>query len=93
MIYTHTQDAIQKPYNTNIAQQAQSYARGNIGKENQMSASTSYEVPSQLESEDLLKAQIHGGSGYAAATVADPGIEPTAGATGVGKPKRARKKL
>ncbi len=82
-------------YNANIAQQTHGYAQNNINRENQMNDfASNYEVPSQLESAVLHKAQVHGGSGYAAATVADLGIEPTLGATGTGgKPTRVRKKL
>ena len=82
-------------YNTNIAQQVHRCAQNNTNRENQINdfAST-YQAPSQLESAALHKAHVHGGSGYAAATVADLGIEPTLGATGTGeKPKRVRKKV
>ncbi len=81
-------------YNANIAQEVQGYAQSKINRENQINDFTSnYEVPSQLESAVLHHASVHGGSGYAAATVGDLGIEPTAGATGDGKRKRVRKKL
>ena len=55
---------------------------------------SNYEVPSQLEPAVSRKAEAHGGSGYAAAAVADLGIEPTLGATGTGgKPKMVAEKL
>ncbi len=58
--------------NANIGQQTHGYAQNNINRENQMNDfASNYEVPSQLESAVLHKAQVHGGSGYAAATVAD----------------------
>ena len=82
-------------YNANIAQQMHGYAQNNINRENQMNdIASNYEAPSQLESAVLRKAEVLGGSGYAAATVADLGIEPTLGATGTGgKTQRVRKKL
>jgi hypothetical protein len=54
---------------------------------------TQYEIPSQLESAVLHDPAVHGGSGFAAATVADLGFEPTLGATSEeGLPKRRGKK-
>jgi hypothetical protein len=54
---------------------------------------TNYEIPSQVESSVMRYPEVHGGSGYAAATVADLGFEPTLGATSSDvKPTRARKK-
>ena len=42
----------------------------------------------------LKEPGVHGGSGFAAATVQDLGFEPTLGATsGEGKAKRVRKKV
>ena len=49
-------------------------------------------VTSQVESMVLKNPDIVGGNGYAAATLGDFGYEPTLGAVGEGKPKRARKK-
>jgi hypothetical protein len=52
-----------------------------------------YDIPSQLESAVLHDPAVHGGSGFAAATVADLGFEPTLGATsGEAAPKRRAKK-
>ena len=80
-------------YNAEIAQTVHQYSQNHINRENQINDfATNYEIPSQLESAVLHKAQVHGGSGYAAATVADLGIEPTMGATGDGKRKRAPRK-
>jgi hypothetical protein len=54
---------------------------------------TNYEIPSQVESSVMRYPEVHGGSGYAAATVADLGFEPTLGATSSDvKPSRARRK-
>ena len=49
-------------------------------------------VTSQVESMTLKHPDVVGGSGYAAATLGDLGYEPTMGAEGAAKPKRARKK-
>jgi hypothetical protein len=54
---------------------------------------TDYEIPSQLESSVLHNPEVHGGSGFGAATVADLGFDPTLGTTsGEAKPKRRAKK-
>ncbi len=54
---------------------------------------TKYEIPSQVESAVMRYPEVHGGSGYAAATVADLGFEPTLGATSPdAKPLRRRAK-
>ena len=56
--------------------------------------STSYEIPSQLDSAIMKHPELHGGSGFGAATVQDLGFEPTMGATsGEGVPRRVRKKV
>ena len=49
-------------------------------------------VTSQVESMVLKNPDIVGGNGYAAATLGDVGYEPTMGAVGEAKPKRARTK-
>ena len=49
-------------------------------------------VTSQVESMVLKHPDIVGGNGYAAATLGDFGYEPTLGAAGGAKPKKARKK-
>ena len=54
--------------------------------------STSYEIPSQVESAVMRHPEEHGGNGFAAATVGDLGFEPTLGATSAdAKPVRRRK--
>ena len=54
--------------------------------------STSYEIPSQVESAVMRHPEVHGGSGFAAATVGDLGFDPTLGATSAdAKPVRRRK--
>ena len=55
--------------NANIGQQTHGYAQNNINRENQMNDfASNYEVPSQLESAVLHKAQAHGGGRGEAAT-------------------------
>ena len=55
--------------------------------------STSYEIPSQVESAVMRHPEVHGGNGFAAATVGDLGFEPTLGATSAdAKPARRRMK-
>ena len=49
-------------------------------------------VTSQVESMALKHPEVEGGGGYAAATLGDMGFEPTLGADGSAKPKKARKK-
>ncbi|MFN9288090.1 MAG: hypothetical protein ACK6EB_08440, partial [Planctomyces sp.] len=69
-----------------------------INRENQISDfSTSYEIPSQLESVVMRVPEVHGGSGFAAATVKDLGFanDATLGATsteGGAVKRRVRKK-
>ena len=53
---------------------------------------TNYEISSQVKSSVVRYPEAHGGSGYAAATVADLGYEPTLGATSSdAKPARRQK--
>ncbi len=85
-------------YNASIARAVRGYSQKHIDRENAMNDfSTSYEIPSKVEASVLKEPEVHGGSGFAAATVADLGIEPTLGATGgaeaENKKKRARKKV
>ena len=55
---------------------------------------TNYEVPSQVESAVMRHPEVHGGNGFAAATVQDLGFEPTLGATSAdAKPVRRRAKI
>ena len=82
-------------YNSNVAQVVRGYSQKHINRENAVNDfSTSYEIPSMLEASVLKEPEVHGGSGFAAATVQDLGIEPTLGATsGEGKVKRVRKRV
>jgi len=82
-------------YNENVANRVRAYSQKHINRENAINDfSTSYEIPSLLEASVLKEPEVHGGSGFAAATVQDLGFEPTLGATsGEGKAKRVRKKV
>ena len=82
-------------YNSNVAQIVRDYSQKHINRENAINDfSTSYEIPSMLEASVLKEPEVHGGSGFAAATVQDLGIEPTLGVTsGEGKVKRVRKRI
>ena len=82
-------------YNNNVAQVVRGYSQKHINRENAVNDfSTSYEIPSMVEASVLKHPEVHGGSGFGAATVQDLGFEPTLGATsGEGLPKRVRKKM
>ena len=84
-------------YNASIAQAVRGYSQKHIDRENAINDfSTSYEIPSKVEASVLKEPEVHGGNGFAAATVADLGIEPTLGVTGgaeAGVKRRARKKV
>ena len=82
-------------YNSNVAQVVRGYSQKHINRENAVNDfSTSYEIPSMVEASVLKNPEVHGGSGFGAATVQDLGFEPTLGATsGEGLPKRVRKKM
>ena len=82
-------------YNSNVAQIVRGYSQKHINRENAVNDfSTSYEIPSMVEASVLKHPEVHGGSGFGAATVQDLGFEPTLGATsGEGLPKRVRKKM
>jgi len=82
-------------YNLNVANRVRAYSQKHINRENAINDfSTSYEIPSLLEASVLKEPAVHGGSGFAAATVQDLGFEPTLGATSAeGKAKRVRKKV
>jgi hypothetical protein len=81
-------------YNAQIAQQVRNMSQNHVNREKEINDfATNYEIPSQVESSVMRYPEVHGGSGYAAATVADLGFEPTLGATSSdAKPRRARKK-
>ena len=80
-------------YNKEIAQQVRSVSQNHVNREKEINDfSTSYEIPSQVESAVMRHPEVHGGSGFAAATVGDLGFEPTLGATSAdAKPVRRRK--
>ena len=82
------------PYNAGIAKQVRGLAQKHVAREKEINDfATDYEIPSQLESSVLHNPEVHGGSGFGAATVADLGFDPTLGATsGEAKPKRRAKK-
>jgi len=84
-------------YNASVAQAVRGYSQKHIDRENAINDfSTSYEIPSKVEASVLKEPEVHGGNGFAAATVADLGIEPTLGVTGgaeAGVKRRARKKV
>ena len=79
--------------NKDIAEQVRCLSQNHGNREYEINDfSTSYEIPSQVESSVTRHPEVHGGSGFAAATVADLGFEPTLGATSPdAKPRRARK--
>ena len=80
-------------YNKEIAQQVRFLSQNHANREKEINDfSTSYEIPSQVESAVMRHPEVHGGSGFAAATVADLGFDPTLGATSAdAKPVRRRK--
>ena len=85
------------PRNIGVAQQMSDINQTHINREQQINDfSTTSEVPSQLESMVMRRPEVHGGSGYAAATNKDLGFEPTLGATGgvdaMAAKRRVRKK-
>ena len=85
-------------YNRMIAAKIRQIDRNHVQRINQISETNNHDIASPLEGMTLRNDQIHGGSGFASATVADLGFEPTAGAThtatggGVSGGKRARAK-
>ena len=80
-------------YNKEIAEQVRFLSQNHVNREKEINDfSTSYEIPSQVESAVMRHPEVHGGSGFAAATVGDMGFEPTLGATSAdAKPVRRRK--
>ena len=77
-----------------VAEQVGTSSQNHINREKESNGvASSYEIPSQLESAVMRVPEVHGGSGFAAATVQDLGFEPTMGATsGEGKPARKPRK-
>ena len=59
------------PYNAGVAKQVRSLSQQHINREKEINDfKKDYEIPSQLESAVLHDPAVHGGSGFAAATVA-----------------------
>ena len=79
-------------YNAQVAQHVRHMSQKHVNREKEINEfETNYKIPSQVESSVMRYPEVHGGSGYAAATVADLGYEPTMGATSSdAKPLRAR---
>jgi len=80
--------------NKAVADQVIAFSQNHVNREKEIADfATSYDIPSQLESAVMRIPEVHGGSGFAAATVQDLGFEPTMGATsGEGKPARKPRK-
>ena len=85
-------------YNRMIAERVRQIDRNHVQRINQISETNNRDIASPLEGMTLRSDHIQGGSGFAAATVAGLGFEPTDGATytatggGVSGGKRARAK-
>jgi len=81
-------------YNAEVAQQVRVMSQNHVNREKEINDfATNYEIPSQVESSVMRHPEVHGGSGFAAATVGDMGFEPTLGATSAdAKPARTRRK-
>jgi hypothetical protein len=83
--------------NEAVAEQVRTFSQNHVNREKEINDfSTNYEIPSQLESAVMRQPEVHGGSGFAAATVQDLGFpkDATLGATsGEGKPKRKPRKV
>ena len=57
-------------YNKEIAEQVRFLSQNHVNREKEINNfSTSYEIPSQVESAVMRHPKVHGGSGFAAATV------------------------
>jgi hypothetical protein len=68
--------------NSNAAQVIRSYSRKHISRESAINDfSTSYKIASMQEASVLKDPEVHGGSGFGAATVQYLGIEPMLGST------------
>jgi hypothetical protein len=68
-------------YNRMIAQKVRQIGQNHVDRINQISDTNTHDITSPLEGMTLRNNNIQGGSGFAAATVADLGFEPTNGAT------------
>ena len=82
-------------YNKDIAQQVRFLSQNHVNREKEINDfATNYEVPSHVESAVMRHPEVHGGNGFAAATVQDLGFDPTLGATSAdAKPVRRRAKI
>ena len=80
--------------NQEIAEQVLFVSQNHVNRENETNDfSTSYEIPSQVESAVMRHPEVHGGNGFAAATVGDLGFEPTLGATSADAKPATRRKV
>ena len=68
-------------YNRSVSQQLRTIDQNHINRIQSISETNPFDVMSRLEATALVNQNIHGGSGYSAATVQDLGFEPTMGAT------------
>ena len=82
-------------YNKDIAQQVRFLSQNHVNREKEINDfATNYKGPSQVESAVVRHPEVHGGNGFAAATVQDLGFEPPLGATSAdAKPVRRRAKI
>ena len=65
-------------YNKEVAQQVRFRTQNHANREQDINDfATNYEIPSQLESSVVRHPEVQGNSGFAGATVADRGFEPT----------------
>ena len=67
--------------NRTIAAKVRQIDRNHVQRINQISETNNHDITSPLDGMTLRNDHIQGGSGFAAATVADLGFEPTDGAT------------
>ena len=78
-------------YNKEIAEQVRFLSQNHVHREKEINDfSTSYEIPSQVESAVMRIPEVHGGSGFA---VGDLGFEPTLGATSADAKPATRRKV
>ena len=68
-------------YSRRIAQKVRQIDQNHIDRIQQISDTNNHDITSPLEGMTLRNENIQGGSGFAAATVADLGFEPTEGAS------------
>ena len=93
MLYIYTMPYKNK-YNKEIAEQVRFLSQNHVNQENEFNDfSTSYEIPSQVESAVMRIPEVHGGNGFAAATVGDLGFDPTLGATSADVKPAPRRKV